>query len=316
MTDESVKICALCGTSCDDAPRIKDSTGRYYHDRCYMTAQRARWRRDQEVAGASSAADAAAAAQAGRGEFDSAQDGNDTMMSFVLDESHRKIEREVIPETTAAAEHGCRECGTFLHPAAVVCTRCGADVRTGEHLQTEIKFSRRKRRLLRRFDPLWRIFDQVTRQLAPGAAIVFALLFISSLIAPEPMLKIFLAFVIAVLAVLHLCLVGLASRESIGTGAAVLLIPLYSVLYFLDSPSKARRAAIWSSMIGIVLLGASFGFSSARDRLWSERRAELNASAPDHADDERDRGPRSASDTAPNPPYMNDALATDARTDP
>lgn len=320
MTEAEGKTCALCGKDTTDMPRIKDAQGRYYHDRCYVAAQRARWRRDEAVSEASSAADAATAAS--HGEFDAAQEGNETMMSFLLHESRRRIRMPVKPETAEAAESGCPECGTYAAPTALFCTRCGANLRTGEQLRTEVRMSRRKRRLLRRFDPLWKHFDMVARQLAPGVAIVFGLLFLTSLLAPDPMLKIFFAAVVAVLAVGHLCMTALGLRERLSTGLAVLLVPFYSAVFFLESASSARRPVMWTAVLGVSLLGASFGLSVASERLWSEQRADLatpvQAERPGETNSTRSADSRNDrdDDTDAAPEVANDALATNGMTDP
>ncbi len=307
MTSEAGKICAICGKCCEGAARIKDSKGRYYHDRCYLTAQRAHWRREQELSEASSIASAVGISEAAArsGEFDSALEGNETMMAHLLAETNREVVIPVRPETKAAAEHGCPDCGTYAHPKAVFCTKCGANLKTGEHLATAVLGDKRKRRLLRRFDPMWRIFDQVAQRLAPGVIVVFALLFISSLLSPDAMLKIFFAAVVAVCLVGHLSMTYLASRESTSTGIAVFLVPLYSLWYFINSASRARRCGIWTSVIGVVLLGVSFGFATAREQLWGDEWSQLHQPANEDVVAESD-----GSADEDTPEVVNEALAT------
>lgn len=108
------KICVICGEDCSGRPRIQDRKGRYYCKDCYEQARQAHQARKQ----------APVTPTPPQAEEPDAY----SLLSEVIDETS--------PAPRAPA-HFCPNCGNTMLAGAVLCTKCGHNVQTGQQLTIE-----------------------------------------------------------------------------------------------------------------------------------------------------------------------------------
>lgn len=264
MGTDAHKVCVICGECCDGHPRFKDRSGRYFHQQCYEKAQRAQWRRQEEISASASAASAVDMPS----EFRSASEGNEAIMAHLMTEAGRSTMHMATPETAAAAEHGCPYCGTYAAPEAVICTRCGRHLHEGGHVDTKVQHAQRGRR--ERINPAWRTFDDLAKYFLIGLSVVFLGLFTGSFFRPDIYLVLFVSLMVAVFVLWQLCAMMLGFAQNVKTGLLVSLVPFYSVLFLVDKLNHTMRMGLWATAVGVMLLVACGGYV-----LWDEEAREV-----------------------------------------
>lgn len=160
----SGKVCVVCGESCEDRPRVRNSKGRYFCRECYDKAvARKRLMRDDHSKAknkgknaAGKEPDAGAAAPKASGslgaddwdspltddldteEIDRSDESGDSSAPLAITEAdvgEGKRERDSTAASTAGV---CPNCGADFPLAAIICVECGYNTTTGHTVEANL----------------------------------------------------------------------------------------------------------------------------------------------------------------------------------
>ena len=140
------------------------------------------------------------------------------------------------PPMVAAA---CPSCAAPVAPAAVLCTSCGYNLRTGQRAPAPTAVAKKPT------DP-WEIPWYKTAWPYLGVLVaILGLFYWLGQNNPKYMLA-FLATAVVYTLVTHVCVVVVAFKESIGTGFLAMCIPIYALYFMIKSEDYPTLKALYT----------------------------------------------------------------------
>ena len=143
MGDGAEKVCRICGESCANQPRIKDNQGRYAHKACFE-----RKMGERQTTGRTLAAETepvGAGGGLGMPEDDAwvlpPEPEPAAPFAAVASASAGGMAASGIA-AAGLASGSCPGCGYPVTPGAVLCTRCGHNLRSGKGIKTKVSRER------------------------------------------------------------------------------------------------------------------------------------------------------------------------------
>lgn len=290
MASTNEKICGICGRDCSNDPRTKDPKGRYFHRSCYEEAARRQAERreasseglatpqperiteeptadipadypgdlprdissdeltadypptsaDPDMPGDEPTADYPPAAAAGPGEF-------------ALEADSIQEAPQIEYSSGPSADFRCPECDAPQGPGDIICTNCGFNAMTGEKLGVETTVSRPKKAAAVGGGFL----DLAKTPRGVGLITLVAIAAFAGLGAViEPIAFAYIAAAVIFYLGTWFVTIGIAFRQSIMQGLAVLFVPFY-ILFFIYFVSDNRylRYLVPLSLIAVIAVG-------------------------------------------------------------
>ena len=118
---DSLKHCVICGKDCAGQPRMKDASGRYYHNECFKQEQERQAQRSR-----AHTVNTESSEETGL-ELDQAD-----LMDEILDDALQGTD----------SQRKCTSCGSPMLAHKVICMNCGFDSQSGFALEGETDFEK------------------------------------------------------------------------------------------------------------------------------------------------------------------------------